>query len=366
MGDEMQRVKKWLDIRIGLDDLIRTHLTEYRVPGDLNIFYTLGAVALVIFVAQVITGLFLLVFYIPDSDKAFRSVQKIMNTIPYGWFFRQMHVVGSTLMVVVVILHAMAVFVMGGYKKPRELTWVVGSFMLFCTIAFCLSGYLLPWSQLSYWATTIATTIPTAFPYIGDWTAALMKGGQQVSGVTLNRFFAIHIMLLPMALLVLLGLHLFLVRRIGISSPPFGSAEHEKPWTEYRHESYPQGSPFFPDFILKETMVVMVVFTVMFFIISLMPTLLLPEEANIPADPFRTPAHIKPEWYFLAPYQMLKTIPNKFLGITLQMILAAAFIVWPFMDVNEERNILKRPRLLLFFIIGTILWIVFTLWGKAS
>jgi ubiquinol-cytochrome c reductase cytochrome b subunit len=361
------RIRNWLEIRIGLDDLIRTHLTEYRVPKNINILYTLGFVALVIFSLQVITGLFLLIYYIPYSEMAFRSVQEIMSTVPYGWLFRQMHVVGSTLMVVLVFLHAIAVFFMGGYKKPRELTWVVGTLMLLTTIAFCLSGYLLPWSQLSYWATTIATTIPTAFPYIGDIVANAMKGSPQVSGITLNRFFAIHVMLLPLVLSILLGLHLFLVRRIGISSPPFGeSTERGRPWTAYRHESHPDGYPFFPDFMLKEMIIVMVFLAVMFFMISFSPTLLLPEEANIPADPFKTPPHIKPEWYFLAPYQMLKLIPNKFLGISLQVMIGLIFILWPFWDTQEEKNILKRPRLLGLSLFVLMLWIVFTLWGKVS
>lgn len=361
------RVKNWLEIRIGLDELIRTHLTQYRVPRNINILYTLGFVALVIFSVQVITGFFLLVYYIPYSEMAFKSVQDIMSTVPYGWLFRQMHMVGSSLMVVMVFLHALAVFFMGGYKKPRELTWIIGTFLLLITITFCLSGYLLPWSQLSYWATTIATTIPTAFPYFGEIVAKLMKGSEQVSGITLNRFFALHVMLLPLIILVLVGLHIFLVRRIGISSPPFGkSPEAAIAWTEYRHESHPDGSPFFPDFVLKETIMVMVVCAVMFFFITFLPTLLLPEEANIPADPFKTPAHIKPEWYFLAPYQMLKIIPNKFLGISLQLIILLVFILWPLLDTKEEINILKRPRLCVFFFFSLILWIVFTIWGKYS
>jgi ubiquinol-cytochrome c reductase cytochrome b subunit len=360
-------IKNWLEIRIGLDELIKTHLTEYRVPKNINLLYTLGFVALVTFALQVITGLFLLIYYIPYSEMAFRSVQEIMSTVPYGWLFRQMHVVGSTLMVVLVLFHALAVFFMGGYKKPRELTWIVGTFMLLLTIAFCLSGYLLPWSQLSYWATTIATTIPTAFPYVGDLAANVMKGGPQVSGITLNRFFAIHVMLLPLVLSILLGLHLFLVRRVGISSPPFGeSRQEEKSWTAYRHESHPDGYPFFPDFVLKETVMVMVCLAVMFFIISFSPTLLLPVEANVPADPFKTPAHIKPEWYFLAPYQMLKIIPNKFVGISLQILIVLIFILWPFLDSREEKNLRTRPRLLGFTILALILWIGFTIWGKYS
>ena len=361
------RIKNWLEIRIGLDELIRAHLTEYRVPKNINITYTFGFVALVALFIQIITGFFLLMYYISYSDMAFRSIQDIMTKVPYGWLFRQIHVVGSNLMVVMVLLHTISVFFMGSYKKPRELTWVIGTFMLFTTIAFCLSGYLLPWSQLSYWATTIATTIPTAFPYVGDLISTLMKGSEQVSGITLNRFFAIHVTLLPLVIAMLVGLHLFLVRRIGISSPPFGeSGEGERPWTEYRHESHLDGTSFFPDFVLKEMILVMVFLAAMFFFMAFLPTLFLPEEANIPADPFKTPAHIKPEWYLLAPYQMLKIIPNKFLGISLQMIILLIFILWPFLETKEEKNILKRPRLLGFFFVSLILWVVFTIWGKYS
>jgi ubiquinol-cytochrome c reductase cytochrome b subunit len=270
-------------------------------------------------------------------------------------------------MFVCVFLHFIAVFFMGGYKKPRELTWVSGTFLFLITVVFCLSGYLLPWSQMSYWATTIATTMPTAFPYIGEMVADLMKGGPLVSGLTLNRFFALHVTLLPLILVILIGLHLFLVRRIGISSPPFGKAEEaERPWTEYHHVSHPDGHPFYPAFVLKEVIMLMIFFALMFFIITFLPTLLLPEESNIAADPFKTPAHIKPEWYFLAPYQMLKIIPNKFLGISLQIILSLLFILWPFLDTKEEVNILKRPRLLAFFVLGIFLWVVFTIWGKVS
>jgi ubiquinol-cytochrome c reductase cytochrome b subunit len=130
--------------------------------------------------------------------------------------------------------------------------------------------------------------------------------------------------------------------------------------------SHPDGHPFFPDFVLKEMTMLMIFFAVMFFFITFLPTLLLPEESNIPADPFKTPAHIKPEWYFLAPYQMLKIIPNKFLGISLQIILSLLVILWPFLDTKEEVNILKRPRLLAFFFLGLSLWVGFTIWGKVS
>ncbi len=361
------KIRNWLEIRIGLDELTRAQLTEYMIPKNINIFYTLGFVALAAFISQVITGFFLLIYYVPHSDYAFRSVQDTMNKVPYGWLFRMMHAVGSNLMVAVVILHMLSIFFMGSYKKPREMTWVVGSFMLLTTLTFCLSGYLLPWSQLSYWATTIVTTIPTAFPYVGEFITRMLRGGETVSGTTLNRFFALHVTFLPLLLLSFIAIHLFLIRRIGISSPPFGeSGEEKKSWTGYRHESHAGGYPFYPYFVQKEMIMVSAYFVAMFFIISFLPTLFLPEDANTPADPFKTPAHIKPEWYFLAPYQMLKIVPNKLLGISMQIGLVTLFILWPFFDTKEEENILKRPLLRTLFIFSVLTWIILTIWGLYS
>ncbi len=361
------RIKNWLEIRIGLEEIVRTQLKEYRIPRNINIFYTLGFVALVAFILQVVTGFFLLIYYIPHSDHAFLSVQDIMEKVPFGWLFRMMHVVGSNLLVIVVLLHMLTVFFMGSYKKPRELTWVAGGFMLLITLMFCLSGYLLPWSQLSFWATTIVTTIPTAFPYAGNYIAGILRGGENVTGITLNRFFALHVTFLPLLLIIFIGVHIFLVRRIGISSPPFGEPGKEKSqWTVFRHDSHDNGYPFYPYFILKEMFMVALYFALMFLIIGFLPTLFLPEEANIPADPFKTPAHIKPEWYFLAPYQMLKIIPNKLLGVGIQIVITAIFLFWPFFDKKEEENILRRPFLLTLFILSLFFWISFTVWGMYS
>jgi ubiquinol-cytochrome c reductase cytochrome b subunit len=360
-------LKKWLEVRIGLQDLIRSQLTEYRVPRNINLFYTLGFVALSLFVLQVVTGFLLLIFYVPEPSQAFKSVQRIMTTIPYGWLFRLIHVVGSNLLLAVVMVHMLSVFFMNSYKKPRELTWITGALLLLITLTFCLSGYLLPWTQLSYWATTIATTMPTAFPYVGGFVSDLLRGGATVSGATLGRFFALHVGILPAVLLVVLGLHLFLIRRIGVSAPPFGAAQEEKKeWTEFHHDSHPGGEPFFPHYVLKETVMVMVLLAVMFFIIAFIPTLFLPEDATIPANPYQTPEHIKPEWYFLAPYQMLKLIPNKFVGISLQLIIVGLFLVWPLLDTSKQENILKRPALLAAFGAAICLWIGLTIWGKYS
>ena len=363
----LKAIKNWIEVRIGLDELIRTQLTEYRIPRNINIFYSLGTVAMAAFGIQVLTGIVLLVFYVPHPDHAFQSVQRIMMDVPYGWLFRQIHAVGSNLMVIVVALHMLSVFFMKSYAKPREMTWLAGATMLFLVLTFCLSGYLLPWSQLSYWATTIVTNIPTAFPMIGDYLSAFLQGSSQVSGETLGRFFALHVMVLPAILALTLGVHLFLIRRIGISRPPFGPEGQEKvEWTEFHHESYPDGLPFFPHYVVKELFMIMVYLAVMFFIIAFLPTLFSPADANIPADPFKTPAHIKPEWYFLVPYQMLRVIPSKLLGVALQIIATTIFLLWPFLDRSEERNILKRPALLSGFIGALLVWVLLTLWGKYS
>jgi ubiquinol-cytochrome c reductase cytochrome b subunit len=361
----LKSIKNWIDVRIGLEDLVRTHLTGYLVPKNINIYYTLGFVALTGIIIQVLTGFLLLVYYIPLPDHAFASVQNIMVNIPFGWLFRLMHVVGSNLIVTAIIGHLLSVFFLNSYKKPRELTWFAGASMLFIILTFCLSGYLLPWSQLSYWATTIVTNIPSALPF-GDFFVKCLQGGPAVSEATLGRFFALHVVVLPSLLLAFLSLHLFLVRRIGISSPPFGRVGDKKSWDAFQHDDHPGGYPFFPHFVLKETYMVMGFLTLMFLVITFAPALFLPADANIPADPYRTPSHIKPEWYFLAPYQMLKLVPNKFVGVLLQILMSVAFLLWPFLDRTEEDNILKRRGLFAFFLAAIFGWIVLTIWGKYS
>jgi len=358
-----QKIRDWLEIRIGLDELTRSQLTEYRVPKNINIFYTLGMVAFAAFLLQALTGILLLFYYIPDDKDAFESIQLIMNHVPYGWLFRQMHVVGSNLMIAVVFLHMISVFFLGSYKKPRELTWVVGALMLLTTLGFCLSGYLLPWSQLSFWATTVVTNIPSAIPLCGDLACKILRGSENVSIFTLNRFFALHVAFLPALLMLLFALHAFLVRRIGISAPPF-AAEEPKEWREFRHESHPDGPPFYPYFVCQEAIMVVIYLIIMFAIISFAPALFIPADANTPADPFNTPEHIRPEWYFLAPYAMLKLIPNRFLGIALQLALVVVFILWPFIDRSQKHNILKRPPLLALFLVTIVLWVGITLWGS--
>lgn len=360
-----EKIRNWLDVRIGLNDLIRTQLAEYRVPKNINVFNALGTIAFVGYLIQAITGMFLMIYYIPHSDHAFRSVQDIMTVAPYGWLFRQMHVIGSNLLIAAVILHMVTIFLMGNYKRPRELTWIGGALMLLLTFTFGLSGYLLPWTQLSYWATTIVTSIPTAFPVVGEYISRLFRGGDYVSGITLTRFFALHVSILPPLFLILMAVHVALIRRIGLSATPFGKSDEEKrPLTEFRKKTHPDGYLYYPYLVQKQALMVIGYFIVMFAFMTFAPTFFFPEATTVPADPLRTPETIRPEWYFLAPYQMLKLIPNKFLGISMLIAVAFLFVFWPFLDTQKEKNIFRRPVLRWVFISLMIAWIILMWWGR--
>ncbi len=360
-----KKIVQWLEVRVGLKNFIQEQVVEYRIPKNINLFYTLGFIAVVAYAVQVITGIVLLIYYIPHPDHAFRSVQDIMTKIPYGWLFRQMHAVGSNLMITVVVLHMITVFLMGNYKQPRELTWLGGGLSLLITIMFGLSGYLLPWTQLSYWATTVVTSMPTALPLIGEPVARILRGGDTVSDITLSRFFAFHVAVLPPLFLGLMGIHLFLINRIGISATPFGLADEEKrPLTEYHRKTHPDGTSYYPAFFQKQMYMLMAYFAVMFLIITFFPTLFFPDESNFPADPYTTPSDVHPAWYLLPPYQVLRMIPNKFLGIMVLVVLVLLFLCWPFLDTYREKNVLKRPVLRGVFISLLVAWIVLLFWGR--
>lgn len=210
---------EWIDYRTGISALLKDQLTEYRIPPKLNFWYSLGGLSLFIFGMQLATGVFLLVYYVPSTEEAFQSVQRIMLEIPYGWLIRTSHAAGSHLMIVTLVLHMLSVVFMGSYKKPREITWLTGCCLLFLTLGICFTGYLLPWSQLSYWATTVATNIPEPIPIIGPYIVKLIRGGEKINPDTLNRFFALHVIVIPAVMMALVGVHMYLIRVLGISDP---------------------------------------------------------------------------------------------------------------------------------------------------
>ncbi len=212
------RIYQWIDDRLGLTTIYNVTL-DRKVP-KVNWFYTLGSASLFLFVMQAVTGVFLSIYYVPSPDSAYNSIQYIMNEVAFGWLIRGIHHWGATLMVLVVFLHMLRTFYFAAYKFPREITWLTGVILLLATLGMGFTGYLLPWNQRSYWATTVGTEIAGTVPVIGDFILRVLRGGSDLSAVTLARFFAVHIWVIPAVIIALIGVHLYLVIRIGITAPP--------------------------------------------------------------------------------------------------------------------------------------------------
>ncbi|MFN2197979.1 MAG: cytochrome b [Anaerolineales bacterium] len=214
----MSQVGNWLDERVGWRQIWNSVFVR-KIP-KVNWLYTLGSATLFVAVNQIVTGILLTIYYVPTPDHAYDSVQYISTQVPAGWFIRGMHHWGASAMVILAVLHMLRVIFYGAYKFPREVTWFTGVFLLLVVIGFGFTGYLLPWDQKAYWATTVGTRIAGTPPFIGDWILRVVRGGQELSAITLARFFGTHVWVLPVALLLLLAVHLYLVIRLGISSVP--------------------------------------------------------------------------------------------------------------------------------------------------
>jgi quinol-cytochrome oxidoreductase complex cytochrome b subunit len=213
-----EKVMTWLDERLGLIGIYDTVL-DRKVP-KVNWWYTLGSASLILFFLQGLTGMFLAVYYVPSPINAYNSIQYIMNGVTFGWLIRGVHHWGASLMVVLVFLHMLRTFYHAAYKYPREITWLTGVVLLLATIGMGFTGYLLPWNQRAYWATTVGTEIVGTVPFLGDFLLRVLRGGYDLSAVTLARFYAVHIWFLPAVIVAMIGVHMYLVIRIGISNVP--------------------------------------------------------------------------------------------------------------------------------------------------
>jgi quinol-cytochrome oxidoreductase complex cytochrome b subunit len=212
------KVYDWFNERLGLSSIYDITL-DRKVP-KVNWFFTLGSASLFLFTMQALTGIFLTIYYVPTPDKAYDSIVYIMNGAPFGWLIRGIHHWGATLMVIFVFVHMLRTFYFAAYKYPRELTWISGVVLLLATLGMGFTGYLLPWNQKAYWATTVGTSIPGTIPVIGNFITQVLRGGTDLSGVTLVRFFSVHIWVLPAIIIAVIGLHLYLVIRLGIAGIP--------------------------------------------------------------------------------------------------------------------------------------------------
>ena len=325
-------LRNWLEERIEWDDLIAP-LREKTVPlHRLSYWYFLGGITLFLFVIQVLTGILLLLYYRPGANEAFESVQYIMTQVPFGWLVRSIHSWSANLMIFTAFAHMFSVLFLKAYRKPRELTWVSGVILLFLVMGFGFSGYLLPWNTLAFFATKVGTEITGQVPVAGKPMMIFLRGGEEVSGATLTRFFGFHVAVLPGLATVLILLHLLLVQRQGMSVPPKLEAE----WTA--HPSAKREMKFFPNFILRELMAWYSALGVLGALAALFPWNL-----GVKADPFApAPAGIKPEWYFLFMFQTLKLIParvwfidGEILGVLAFGLAGLLWLLLPFLESDQ-------------------------------
>lgn len=316
----------------------RGHGPGERLPIHLKTWlWALGGTPAMLFGIQVMTGVLLTFYYVPSPMHAYESVRQITFGIRFGWFVRGLHQASSQLMIIAVLLHMIRVFVTRGYRRPRELTWVAGVALFVLTLGFAFTGYALVYDQLSYWATTVGTNMLAEVPLIGTSMLYFLRGGAEVNPQTLARFYDFHIGVIPTLFVLVLGVHILLVRLHGVSA-----LEGDK-----RRESY----PFFPDHILREAAVGLVVLLAM--VVYIMAA---PPGLGDKADPGMTPTHIRPEWYFFPSYHWMKMVPLQ-VGLWTSTAFIGGMFFWPWIDSGLERAL---PGKRAGTILGTALWI-FTL-----
>lgn len=322
-GNRKKSLAGWLEERFNLSGL-KDFITHKQVPLHRHsLWYYLGGMTLFFFIIQIMTGIMLLFYYRPAAESAFESVQFIMTEVRFGWLIRSIHSWSANLMVGTALIHLFSVYFMRAYRKPRELTWVSGAIMLFLAMGFGFSGYLLPWNELAFFATKVGTEIVAVLPIVGKFLMEFLRGGEDVTGATLTRFFAIHVAILPFTFFFLLMLHLILVQVQGMSVPP--GVEKQKGSMKLM--------PFFPNFLLRDLLGWIVALGCLIAIAALFPW-----ELGVKADLFApAPAGIRPEWYFVFMFQTLKYIPAKIgifdgevLGILGFGIGAALLLLVPF------------------------------------
>lgn len=341
----MQKLVGWIDDRFPLTSNWKAHLSEYYAPKNFNFWYFFGSLALLVLVLQIVTGIFLTMNYKPDATLAFASVEYIMRDVEWGWLIRYMHSTGASMFFVVVYLHMFRGLMYGSYRKPRELIWVFGMMIYLALMAEAFMGYLLPWGQMSFWGAQVIISLFGAIPVIGDDLSLWIRGDFVVSDATLNRFFAFHVIALPLVLVGLVAAHIIALHEVGSNNPEgIEIKKHKDPVTHIPLD----GIPFHPYYSVKDIMGVIVFLMVFTAIVFFAPELggwFLEPDNFIPANPLKTPEHIVPLWYFTPFYAILRAVPDKFLGVVGMGAGVVILFFLPWLDRAKVKSIRYRGTL---------------------
>ena len=307
-----QKLLAWVDSRFPLTAMFKTHMSEYYAPKNLNIWYVFGVLSIVVLALQIFTGIFLTMNYKPDAAKAFDSVEYIMREVPWGWLIRYMHSTGASMFFVVVYLHMFRGLIYGSYRKPRELIWVFGCAIFLLLMGEAFFGYLLPWGQMSYWGAQVIVNLFSAIPFVGPDLSLWLRGDYVVGDATLNRFFAFHVIAIPLVLIGLVVAHIIALHEVGSNNPD--GIEIKENLDANGHPV--DGIPFHPYYSVHDTMGLGIFLMIFAFVVFFAPEMggyFLEANNFIPADPLQTPLHIAPVWYFTPFYSMLRATTTSFL-----------------------------------------------------
>jgi ubiquinol-cytochrome c reductase cytochrome b subunit len=355
----VQKLLNWVDDRFPLTSTYKAHLSEYYAPKNFNFWYYFGSLALLVLVIQIVTGIFLTMNYKPSAQEAFASVEYIMRDVPGGWLIRYIHSTGASMFFLVVYLHMLRGIMYGSYQKPRELIWIFGVLIFLTLMGEAFFGYLLPWGQMSYWGAQVIVNLFAAVPFIGEELAVWIRGDFTISDVTLNRFFALHVIALPLVILGLVAAHIFALHEVGSNNPDGVDIKKDK---DAKTGTPRDGIPFHPYYTVKDivgVVVFLMLFSAIVFFAPEMGGYFLEPPNFEPANPLKTPEHIAPVWYFTPYYAMLRAVPaifgSQFPGVAVMGGAVMIFFLLPWLDKGKVKSIRYRGPLYKMFFTGFII-----------
>ena len=377
MATPIAAVWNWIDERMPtLGEEYRKHMSEYYAPKNFNFWYYFGAMSMLVLVIQIVSGIFLTMNYKPDAALAFGSVEYIMRDVPGGWLIRYIHSTGASMFFIVVYLHMFRALLYGSYKKPRELVWIFGVIIYLCLMAEAFFGYLLPWGQMSYWGAQVIVNLFSSVPFIGPDLSVLIRGDYVVSDATLNRFFALHVIAVPLVLIGLVAAHILALHDVGSNNPDGIEIKKNKD----ANGKPLDGIPFHPYYTVKDAagaVIFMAVFSAILFFVPEMGGYFLEYNNFIPADPLKTPLHIAPVWYFTPYYSILRAVPplfnSQFPGVMAMGLATMILFLLPWLDRDPVKSIRYRGGyfktalaifVVTFFVLGYLGTEATNVWGQ--